>query len=514
MIPGSIPTPSRPERPSKSPRGRPELHSPSATGPGFNWDDGSASKRERPAPKADSLRGALTVEPFTPRLEDIDEPETMAERPKPPGLVLALGAGAGDEDEAFTPPHGSRDGAHDPDATPLLLSPREITSPRGGRPRRVSLSDLSQHTQSNACMRLHAQLRIPDSRARHRYDVVLMVLVLYTLAVVPLSSAFFASVTQPAAFVALDYALDAFFVLDIVLNFQTFYYLNSGDLVTSHRALVLSYAKSWLVFDLIAALATPIELCVEHDRTKRFVRLLRLLRVSRIARYEKTHYKYSALYRVAQLFSSFVFLCHCLSCLMFLGFYEGGEQKALGWGHDEIAHSDATGKYAISVYITLLMLIGEDTSPENTNQRIFTSIVLLLGACFYATIFGSVALLVKNFDAQKAMYNEKLDEVNTKMALMGLDEPTRARVQSYYAYIWKRLKSFNKEDQSFLAELPFRLRADITMALHKDMVCRVPFFHKCDEKFIADLVVRLRPQINMPGDTARPTPAPPPPGLC
>ena len=66
------------------------------------------------------------------------------------------------------------------------------------------------------------------------------------------------------------------------------------------------------------------------------------------------------------------------------------------------------------------MLIGEDTGPSTNVERYYTSVVLLVGACFYATIFGSVALLVKNFDAQKSMYYEKMDEINLKVTVEGM----------------------------------------------------------------------------------------------
>ena len=56
-------------------------------------------------------------------------------------------------------------------------------------------------------------------------------------------------------------------------------------------------------------------------------------------------------------------------------------------------------------------------------------------------------------------------------------------------------------DKDFLDDLPFKLRAELSMSMHQEMVSRVPFFQDAEEKFISDLVVRLTPQIHMPGDT-------------
>ena len=89
---------------------------------------------------------------------------------------------------------------------------------------------------------------------------------------------------------------------------------------------------------------------------------------------------------------------------------------------------------------------------------------MILGACFYATVVGSVAMLVKNADVQTSIYHEHMDALNSKMELMGLSQDLRQRVVSYYAFVWKRLRTFSTERgefqlnvENFLQELPLPL---------------------------------------------------------
>jgi hypothetical protein len=113
--------------------------------------------------------------------------------------------------------------------------------------------------------------------------------------------------------------------------------------------------------------------------------------------------------------------------------------------------------------------------------------VLIIGAGLYATVFGQISLLIKNLNAQTTPFYEKMDYINTRMELMGLEKPLRKRVSEYYKFMWKRLKTINKfgEGTSFLDSLPYNLRANIAMERHRHVVRKVHFFQDADEAFIS-----------------------------
>jgi len=399
------------------------------------------------------------------------------------------------------PKRGGRRAA--PSSEQELFSPR--VKPRQGR--RMSLADLAQ--LQGMTTSVHRQIQVPDSEERHQWDVLLMMLTMYSCAVVPFTSTFMDTIHAPLLLI--DYLVDLVFVADVVLGFNTAFYTSSGDLVVEQRPICENYLRGWFPCELFATglpllgewTMLALGLNVSESGLFRSVRLLRFLRIARVIKYEKAHYKYGPLYRVSQLLFGFVYLVHFVASILYLSFANAGDARhELNWqdGGYDMRNSTPPARYANSLYISLLMIIGEDTDPMYTAEKYFTTVVMLAGALFYATIFGSAAVLLKGLDSQKVEYYETMDSINNRMRIMGLDDALGSRVKAFYMYIWKRLKSFSYDD-TFLDDLPFALRADIAMQLHKETVEKVPFFQGCDRRFIASIVVRISPQINMPGDT-------------
>eukprot|EP01043_Picozoa_sp_COSAG02_P056963 COSAG02_NODE_6839_length_3333_cov_23.587199_2_plen_602_part_01 len=382
---------------------------------------------------------------------------------------------------------------------------------------------------------LWAQLRVPDSHTRRKWDMIIYVLVIYTLFHFSFSSAFVVSFGLDAS-LAVEYSIDFIFALDIALSTRSFFYLYSGDLCTEPAQMQRSYLTNGMVFDVIGFIPAPAELILllldgddgrrSGQRAFRLVRLLRLLRISKLPRFEKSHYTYLPGLRVMQLFMSFYAVVHVIACVMYLLFagrpdsfpagvfpeappppvlsQEGRDER---WLNDDVVMSSTSERYIDALYISLLIVVGEDSYPTTSWQRAFVVSAMIFGACFYATVVGSVAVLVKNTDVQTSIYYEHMDALNSKMEVMGLPKNLRRRVASYYAFVWKRLRKFSTDHgefqlnvDSFIQELPLVLREEISLFLHKSMVQKVPLFRGCAESFLSDIVVHLRPQVNMPDE--------------
>ena len=316
------------------------------------------------------------------------------------------------------------------------------------------------------------------------------------------------------------------------ISLRADFYIYSGDLCVDSRKVRRNYLTGWMFIDALGSLPVFLEVALllfadgdDPVAAFRYIRMLRLARISKLVRFEKSHYTYLPGLRVGQLFCSFFGVVHIIACVMYLLFARRGgtggpgmlphglDENATipgsgGWlNDDEVAYS-VSERYADAIYISLLIVVGEDSYPRTSAQRSFVVVAMILGACFYATVVGSVAMLVKNADVQTSIYHEHMDALNSKMELMGLSQDLRQRVVSYYSFVWKRLRTFSTERgefqlnvENFLQELPLPLREEISLFLHKHMVERVPIFNGCAEAFICDIVVHLRPQVNMPNET-------------
>ena len=137
----------------------------------------------------------------------------------------------------------------------------------------MSLTDMvhgvswNAHSRISRLERWRRLIRVPDSELRARWDIAVVGLVGYTLMMVPYSSAFLA--TLGGSLLAVDYTIDAIFLVDIALNVRTYQYEHSGDLITDGAAVAKMYLSGWFAIDAVAALPTFIELAALAGASER-----------------------------------------------------------------------------------------------------------------------------------------------------------------------------------------------------------------------------------------------------
>ena len=132
----------------------------------------------------------------------------------------------------------------------------------------------------------------PRNTSRLRWDVVIVLAVLYNCLVIPMRIGFGDDKFGPLS--AIDLLIDLMFMSDIFVNFVTGYFRTIKDtgeqqLVLSQPAAALHYARSWFFFDMIASLPVDFMLLLNVSPKvllyMRFPRMLRLMRLPRLFRY-------------------------------------------------------------------------------------------------------------------------------------------------------------------------------------------------------------------------------------
>ncbi len=141
-----------------------------------------------------------------------------------------------------------------------------------------------------------------------------------------------------------DTFVDCVFLIDIILNFRTAYFIHdnraSQRLVSDGKAIALRYVRSWFFFDLAGSVPldlilfllstdsgitlTSTRMAARLPRFLRFAKILRFLKLMKTARMAKVIERIQedinikpAMFRVISFFFVFIVVAHLMACFLF-----------------------------------------------------------------------------------------------------------------------------------------------------------------------------------------------------
>ena len=160
----------------------------------------------------------------------------------------------------------------------------------GGSPSAtLNSKDRSRHARS-----VPAGILVPAGTLKERWDILIMILILYSAAAVPMRLAFDAE--PEGALWVFEASMSVFFLADVGLAFSTAFQREDGVLVYDRGSIARHYLFGWFWID--APSAVPVEL-IEYShllgmsefdnlttlRVLRMFRLFRLLRLLKVKEY-------------------------------------------------------------------------------------------------------------------------------------------------------------------------------------------------------------------------------------
>ena len=98
----------------------------------------------------------------------------------------------------------------------------------------------------------------PNSKNKQNWDLVMMLLVFYNCVYIPIELFFLNGFVEHSDYpkstvhTVVDYIVDLFFAIDILLNMTTAYYDEDYEMVLDRRQIICHYAKFWLWIDFFA----------------------------------------------------------------------------------------------------------------------------------------------------------------------------------------------------------------------------------------------------------------------
>ena len=111
---------------------------------------------------------------------------------------------------------------------------------------------------------------------------------MYTAFITPIRITFYEE-DNSFAWIFVDYLIDSLFIIDIIITLNSAFYRSENEFISSRKAVILNYLKTWFVLDILALF--PFELVLPRDSTtsnynyfklSRIPRTYRLIRMARI----------------------------------------------------------------------------------------------------------------------------------------------------------------------------------------------------------------------------------------
>ncbi|KAH9279171.1 Cyclic nucleotide-gated olfactory channel [Echinococcus granulosus] len=337
----------------------------------------------------------------------------------------------------------------------------------------------------------------PDGSCIFFWSWVVCVACLYNMWIIPFRFAF-AEVTSATASVwfTLDYTADGLYLLDLLLGFRIAY-LENGILQKDPRKSRQHYLNS-MRFYLNCLCILPLDLLyisvgvVSLLRILRFVKIYKLFESIDMAQRRTVH---------PNFFRTFGWIIITLTGLHWNACFYQCAMRSLGFHYNSTG--DVLETYVHSVYDSLLCLTlqKEPQLKETTNAwQLYALLIFegLTGIAIITSLIANVNMLVANARVNENEFRRQLAEVRMYLVRRKAPETLKRRVVCWFDYLWRQ--SHIPDEQRVFKHLPDRLKAEVAIHVHLDMLKRVDMFQDTEEGFLLDLVLRLRPALFSPGD--------------
>mmetsp|Transcript_72110 Transcript_72110/g.143019 ORF Transcript_72110/g.143019 Transcript_72110/m.143019 type:complete len:843 (-) Transcript_72110:32-2560(-) len=366
------------------------------------------------------------------------------------------------------------------------------------------------------------------SRRLRKYAYVLFMLTLYESIYMPLQLAFLYpridnQFRMPVAQVVIQYLIDVIFMLDIYVRFHTMYTSapeDGSELIMDRKLIANRYLRGAFVVDVLACF--PIDIFAAGaagggllSSTALALRTNRLLHLTRIYTVHRDQINtLGRLWRLVLIGSCFLLYGHLVACgwwAIGTSSFNQGQFNAgvplLPWtqripGYAVVTHptSSFTQQYWTSAYWALTVLVKVPwIGPSTSHEIVYAAFAVASGALFYAFICGEVTAIA----TAAVRRTLKKNELAKGLSQFKEQYPLPA-IYFWEAVLWMRADNDFRsayEGKDKLRQLPYNLRMEAALVMHREVLAKSPFSKSCTEDAVAEIALLLTPRVCMAGQT-------------
>jgi len=355
---------------------------------------------------------------------------------------------------------------------------------------------------------------------RSCWDITSLFVVLYCTFSVPYDLCFNPPKSPTAS--AVDMAVEAFFIIEIFMNFFTTYLDEDGTEISHPLFIATKYAKSWLIIDLISSIPSEMVVRVyqasqsgdkQEDftvlarlqviRILRLTKLLRLLRIKQLM--EDIELQVPAMRTVFGLFRLFfitMIIAHVQACCFFavakenIGnswvskYYSGCCKNNLNYVTAEMqmemekleeidpcfAPADLPSLevlYTTAIYwsFTTLTSVGYgDITPCNEYEMLWCVCGMLIGSGVFAYIVGNISEVITAVEGQKIELKRRMRELQEYILARKLPKEISVPLRQQCLHRWR--KTVFSENQ-VLEEFTPQMRREVVQHVNAEALKKI-----------------------------------------
>ncbi|KAL2609270.1 hypothetical protein R1flu_027843 [Riccia fluitans] len=390
---------------------------------------------------------------------------------------------------------------------------------RSGLPSAASLRSLSSGllpglgaSQKERSTRLARFIISPYSSNYRLWQYFLVPLVIYSAWVAPFEFGFLQSPEPPL--LTIDYSIDFFFGVDIVVTFFVAYLDRSTFLLVDNRKkIALRYLSTWLVLDVASTVPFSLVAVIFTGKIGRgftyallnMLRLWRLRRVSALLSRIEKDVRFSYFWTRCLKFTCVTLLVvHCAGCFFYLLYarYPRSKQDNTWFGAllPQLVGQSLWKQYVAAMYWSMATLttVGYgDLHPVNTREMVYDIFYMLLNLALTAYIIGNMTNLLIHVTGRTRNYRVAVQSIVDFSVRNGL--PT-ALQQQMLAHMRLRFKTENLQQQQIISSLPKSIRANITQYLFLPTVANVYLFQGTSVDFLQQVVTEMKAEYYIPNE--------------
>ncbi|XP_052838200.1 potassium voltage-gated channel subfamily H member 8 isoform X3 [Drosophila gunungcola] len=346
------------------------------------------------------------------------------------------------------------------------------------------------------------------------WDWVILVATFYVALMVPYNAAFAKADRQP---MVSDVIVEALFIVDILLNFRTTFVSRKGEVVSNSKQIAINYFRGWFALDLLAALPFDhlyaSDLYDGEESHIHLVKLTRLLRLARLLQKIDRYSQHTAMILTLLMFS-FTLAAHWLACIWYviavkeyewfpesnIVFFTGWLQLLAERKNASVAILTTAETYSTALYFTFTSLTSVgfgNVSANTTAEKVFTIIMMLIGALMHAVVFGNVTAIIQRMYSRRSLYESKWRDLKDFVALHNMPKELKQRIEDYFQTSWSL--SHGIDIYETLREFPEELRGDVSMHLHREIL-QLPIFEAASQGCLKLLSLHIKTNFCAPGE--------------